>query len=146
MEKKSGLGLSAALDEAQSIIAAAEKRAEDLLEKAEQAYHESLQQGYADGFDQGKKECTEEAIRLIKESATIGERLSLQAAKLALAISESVIQKSVELDPSIAVQIAKNALQQAVVGQSVIIVVNQEDVEALQAEYQLLEKLQEELK
>lgn len=141
MEKKSGLGLSAALDEAQSIIAAAEKRADDLIVRAEDAYQESLQKGYADGFEEGKKECTKEAIRLITESATIGDRLSLQAAKLALAISESVIQRSVELNPGIAVELAKNALQEAVVGQNVVVIVNEEDLEAIQAEINSFRKI-----
>ena len=141
MEKKSGLGLSAALDEAQSIIAAAEKRAEDLLVRAEEAYQESLQKGYADGFAEGQRECTEEGIRMIAESASIGDKLSLQAAKLALAISESVIQKSVELDPSVAVQIAKNALQQAVVGQNVVIIVHPEDAASLNEEIHDLRKI-----
>jgi flagellar assembly protein FliH len=141
VEKKSGVGLSAALEEAQSIIAAAEQRADDLIQRAKETYKESLEKGYSEGFEEGRLDCARQAVRLIEESGSIGEKLSEQAARLALAITETIIQKSVELDPSIATQIARDALQEAVVGQNVIIVAHPDDIGELENSAMELKRL-----
>lgn len=123
--------VSAALTEAQSILAAAEERARDLKNSAEKAYEEARQKGYAEGYENGKTEATNQALRLIQESALVGQRLSTEAARLAIAISSTVIGEHVKADPELVQKIAARALQQSVVGDTITIIANPEDKKVL---------------
>lgn len=119
--------VSGALSEAQTILAAAEERAKDLRNSAEKAYEESRQKGYDEGFEQGKTEASQQALRLIRESSVVGERLSVEAARLALAICQTVIGEHVKVDPELVKKIAARALQQSVVGDTITIIAHPDD-------------------
>lgn len=119
--------VSGALNEAQSIIAAAERRANELRANSENAFEEAQRKGYEAGYAQGHLEACEQAIRLIKESAQVGEKLSEEAAKLALAISATVIGEQIKTSPSVVKKIAERALQQSVVGDAITIVSHPDD-------------------
>jgi len=119
--------VSAALNEAQSIIAAAERRATELRESAEQAFQDAQRKGYDTGYAQGHLDACEQAIRLIKESAQVGEKLSEEAARLALAISSTVIGEQIKTNPLTVKKIAERALQQSVVGDVITILAHPDD-------------------
>ena len=126
--------LSAALTEAQTIIESAEKRAAELRGAAERAFEDARDSGYAAGYRRGQQEVAESAIRMIEDSSAIGEKLSTEAAKLAMAICQNVIGEHVKVDPALVKQIATRALQQSIVGDSVTILVNPADRNIIEAE------------
>ena len=123
--------VNAALTQAQSIIASAEKRALEIKSAAEKAYEESKQKGYDTGFKQGLSESGDTAVRLIKDSGELGEQLTQQAAKLALAICSAVIGEQVKVDPELVKKIAERALQQSIVGDVITINCHPDEQEIL---------------
>lgn len=133
--------LSAAIDNAQSIIAAAEQRANELREAAKRAYDEARSQGYAEGLEQGRLDAARMAVRLLEERAVVEERLSLEAAKLAVAICESVMGEAVKVDPQIVRRIAERALQQSISGDSVAIYVHPDDESVMTAAIDRLRRI-----
>ena len=61
---KSGSGnLTSALNDAQAIIDAAERRAEEIKSAAAKAFEEAKQNGYSEGLAQGAKDAASTAIR-----------------------------------------------------------------------------------
>jgi len=123
--------VSAALSEAQSIIGAAEQRAAELTATAEAAYEKARKTGYEDGFQEGRKDASGQALRLIEESSLIGSKLSAEAAKLSMAICATVIGEHVKVDPDLVRRIAERALQQSVVGDVITIVAHPDDKKVL---------------
>lgn len=125
--------VGSALSEAQAIIEAAEKRAADLQGAAERTYLEAKQAGFAEGFAEGQQQAVETAIRMMEDSTAIGEKLSEEAARLALAICQSVVSKHIDVQPELVKEIASRALQQSIVGDTVTILANPEDQALLEA-------------
>lgn len=119
--------LAAALQEAQSIIAAAEQRARALTAEAERLHRDAREQGFAEGFEQGRKDAADRAVRLIQESTSVADSLAEEAAKLALAICESIIGEHIAQDPLVVKRLASNAIQEAVVGETVLLLINPAD-------------------
>ena len=132
--------LSSAIDEAQNILDVAKRKAEKLLHDAKLEYEQAKEKGYQEGLEQGKLEVSKTAVRLIEDSTTIGEQLAEHAAKLAFAITEQVVNKTVKLEPEIAIEIALKALKETVVGSSVSIISNPEDSKILEKNTKLLNK------
>ncbi|HQH25829.1 MAG TPA: type III secretion system stator protein SctL [Oligoflexia bacterium] len=132
-KKEGGSGLASALSEAQSVIEAAQKRAKEVLADAEKKYNEARELGHREGFEEGLREVSRTAVRLIEETTVIGERLAEEAAKLAMAIAATVINEHIKLDPDAAKNIAVRALQESVIGDSVTLVVNPEDEAVMQS-------------
>ena len=130
--------LGEALNEAQSIIKAAEDRARDLTAQAEAAYQDGHDQGYEDGLEKGRIEAIHMAVRMLEDTGAIGDKLSAQAARLAMAIASSVIGEQIAVDPETVTRIASRALQEAIVIDTAIIVVHPED-------QKILKKAQDEL-
>ena len=128
-KKESGAGnnFSSALSEAERIIEAAEKRAESLLEEAELKLGDAKSEGYQEGFEQGRKDAVLQAVRLIEESPAVADALAAEAAKLAIAIADSIVAEHVQVVPETAKQIALAALQESVIGDSVTLSVNPDD-------------------
>lgn len=126
-ENGSSTRLTTALAEAQSIIEAAEKRAKELISDAEKNFERAREQGYEEGFQEGLSQATKQSIRLIEESTAVADTLAQEAAQLAVAISGSVINEELKLDPGIVKSIAITAIQESVIGDAVTIVVNPED-------------------
>jgi flagellar assembly protein FliH len=122
-----------ALSEAQSIIEAAEQRARELSLKAETSYKEAKALGYEEGFKQGMEDASKKAVRFIQESTSIADRLAEEAAKLALAISSSVVREHICVSPETVKKIALGAIQESVVGDSVVLTVNPEDKTILES-------------
>lgn len=131
-ELNAGNNLSSALSEAQSIIEAAEQRAEEILANAEQRHASAEQEGFDRGFEAGRRDAAEQAIHLIENSAIVAERLSEEAAKLAIGIASAIIEEHVSVKPDTAAALARNAIRQSVVGATVTIAVHPADVEALE--------------
>ena len=125
--------LSTALSEAESIISAAEKRAEEIVQRAENTYEELREKGYQDGLQKGHAEVAATAVRLMDDSTAISEKLSEEAAHLALAICTSILGEQVKVAPETVCQIALRALQEAVVGEAVTILVNPNDQKILKS-------------
>ncbi|MCB0323308.1 MAG: type III secretion system stator protein SctL [Bdellovibrionales bacterium] len=123
--------LAAALSEAQSILEAAEKRAQMLTADAERTFSEAYDKGYSEGLKQGRDDAVEQAVRLIEDSTRVHDVLAEEAARLAIAIAGSVVGEHVAVQPEAAKRIAAAALQEAVVGDSVVIVVHPLDEPAL---------------
>ena len=132
--------LSSTIDEAQNILDAAKRKSKQLLDEAKIEYEQAKEKGYKEGLEQGEIEVSKTAVRLIQDSTTVGKQLAEHAAKLAFAITEQVINKSVELEPEIALEIALNALKETVVGSSVSIITNEQDAKVLEKNSKLLNK------
>lgn len=130
-EKETGSSLREALTEAQNIVNAAKERADQLLADAEGIRQQARDEGYEAGFAEGKAEASASAVRLLEESGAIGDRLSEQAAHLALAIAGSVIGEHVKVEPETAKRMALKALQEAVVGETACVTVHPEDADLL---------------
>ncbi len=131
MSENNSPKLGAILNEAQAIIASAETRAREILQKAEKAYQEAKEAGYQDGFQSGKQEAVTSAVRLLEESPMISEQLASEAAKLAVAISSFVVGRHVAVAPEAVKEIALRALQESVIGESARITVHPEDREVI---------------
>lgn len=123
--------LGSALNEAQSIIEAAENRAQELRRAAEGAFEDAKRSGFEAGFQQGLRDAAGTAIRLVGETSVLSQHLSEEAAKLAVAICQTVIAEHVRVDPSLVRKIAERALQQSVVGDSISIVCHPDDLPVL---------------
>lgn len=128
-QKISPAPLTSALREAQTIIESAEKRSAELLSSAERAYEEAKHRGYAEGFAQAEQEVANNAIRLIEDQGSLGEKLSQEAAKLAVALAEQILGEQINIKTETVVRIAARALQQTVVGDTLTITVHPHDHE-----------------
>lgn len=124
---KAPQSLAAAVSEAQNIVEAAKRRATEIQAKAEEIAREARERGYQEGFAKGVNDSAAAAVRLIADSTAIGDKLSEQAARLAIAIAPTVIGEHIKLNPDTVKKIARKALQESIVGDSVTIVVNPED-------------------
>lgn len=127
----SGSTLSKALQEAEAIVEAARRRAREIEADAEGRAATALEVGYAEGFHRGRKEVAEVAVRFLEEGSTLGERLSAEAARLAITICEKVIGEHLQVSPSTVVRIAKEAIQESMTGERVSVVVHPEDAQIL---------------
>lgn len=133
-DKKNGPGnLSSALTQAQDIVEAAEKRATALMDQAEKSYHDAREKGFHEGYQQGLEDATSQAVRLIEQTGALQEKLSQEAAKLAVAIAGSVISEEISVTPEYVQKIALKALQESVVGDAVTFVVHPEDEKTLKS-------------
>lgn len=119
--------LGAALSEAQNIVEAARLRAADIEAAARKNFEEARDEGYREGFQAGEAKAADAAIRLIEESIVVGERLSEEAAALAVAICQTIIGEQIKVSPETAKKIALRALKESVVGDSITIFVHPED-------------------
>ncbi len=119
--------LATALSDAQSIIAAAERRAEELRLRTEAALEEAQKQGYQTGFEEGRKDAVQQAVRLLEDSGVVGDRIAREAAKLALAIAGKVVGEHIKVDPQVVERLAVRALQESIVGDTVTLIVNPDD-------------------
>lgn len=124
--------LSEAISEAQNIVRAAEKRAAELNEESEKIHREAWDRGYKEGFVAGEAKAASTAIRLIEENSTISDNLAEQAARLALAICPTIIEEHVKTDPEVVKKIARRALQESVIGDSVTVLVHPDDQSVLE--------------
>ena len=123
--------LAEALSQAQNIVAAAEKRADQLKAEAETIYQQARDKGYKEGFAAGQAEAVATGVRLIEDTTSLGDRLAEEAARLALAISATVVGEHVRLEPHTVKRIAFTALQESVIGDSVALIVHPDDQEVL---------------
>lgn len=119
--------LSEALTEAHNIVNAAKQRANQLLQEAEQIHNQAKDDGYAQGYKDAQKSVADTAIRLIREGAEVGEQLSEEAAKLALAICKTIIGEHVTVSVDAAKQLALRALREAVIGEMAVVAVHPDD-------------------
>ena len=129
-EKKNGdtpSNLTNALSEAQSIIEAAELRAQEILTKAEQSYQEAKKTGLESGFEEGLSRASRQAVRMLESTGSLQESLAREAAKLAIAIAAKVLDEQLSIKPELVEKIALNALQGSVIGDAVTIILHPED-------------------
>lgn len=139
---KSGSGnLTSALNDAQAIIDAAERRAEEIKSAAAKAFEEAKQNGYSEGLAQGAKDAASTAIRLLEQGGSIEAKLAEEAAKLALAICKTVIGEAVKVDPALVRKVAERALQQSIAGDTVTIFVHPDDSEQINSALDHLRRL-----
>jgi len=140
-KKPAAQNLTKALSKAESIIAAAEQRAAEILAKADESLVEAKELAYKEGVDIARKEIATSAVRMIEESSLINERLSNEAAKLAVAICSSVIGEHVKAEPETVKKIAHKALRESVVGNKATIIVNPEDEKIIKSSLKDFERL-----
>jgi type III secretion system HrpE/YscL family protein len=137
----SSTNLTTAIAEAQNILAAAEKRARELLAEAQGVFDAAEEKGYQNGLALGRRDAVEEAVRLIENSPALSARLSEEAARLAIAISANIVGQHIAVSPDAALQIASNAMQEAITGDSVTLTVHPDDVEVLTRSLEDLRKI-----
>ena len=133
--------LGAALSEAQNIVEAARSRAADIENAARKSFDEARDAGYQEGFKAGEAKAADAAIRLIEESVVVGERLSEEAAALAVAICQTIIGEQIKVSPETAKKIALRALKESVVGDSITIFVNPDDRQMMTASIDELRRI-----
>lgn len=139
---KSGSGnLTAALNDAQAIIDAAERRAEEIKSAAAKAFEDAKRSGYSEGLAQGAHDAAHSAVRLLEQGGSIEAKLAEEAAKLALAICKTVIGEAVKVDPALVRKVAERALQQSIAGDTVTIFVHPEDAGQINAALDHLRRL-----
>lgn len=131
-EKRAAPSVASALSDAQAIVEAAKKRAGEIDAETERVRQQAFDRGYRDGFQRGLSEASEKAVRMMEQTASVEEVLSHEAARLAVAICESLILEQIQVDSQVVVRIAKQALQESVIGDSVVIVVNPQDEATVQ--------------
>lgn len=131
-QNRIGNSLSGALKEAQKITDAAQERAHEIIADANAKLKAAQEKGYQDGFEAGKLQAAREAIRLIEDHAVLSEKISREAAGLAVSIANSIIGEHVKIAPDTVLKIATMALRESVVGDSVSLIVHPEDLELLQ--------------
>lgn len=136
----SGGGLSSALTEAQSIIAAAEKRAAELKRGSETEVEAAREKGYQDGLLLGKTEAENKAVRLVQDVANLQEEISREAARLAIEVCRSILGEQLSLDESRVVELTRQALEHSLSATTVLLVVHPDDVDALQREMDTLRR------
>lgn len=140
-ENNARKSLASVLKEAQSIIAAAEKRAADLILTAQATLEESKKKGFVEGFNQGLSEASKTAVRFIEQASYINQQLSEEAAKLAIAICSKIISEQVKVKPDLINSIAQKALSQSVLGDKVVFIINPADKALLESTKESLTKL-----
>ncbi len=126
--------MSEALSEAQSIVEAAENRAEEIAKAAEE-------KGYQAGLDIARQEVAGVAVRMMEDSAGLEDELAHKAARLALSICASIIGEHVKVAPETATRIALKALQGSIIGESSTLVINPSDRPEIEAHLSDLEQL-----
>jgi len=127
LSSEKNLNLSQALSKAESIIVSAEERAVELVRSAEAEVEKIRSGAYNSGIEMAREEVNNLAVRLIEESGLVNERLSTEAARLAVAICGAVIGEHIKADPETVRKIAKRALAETVMGSRVIVICNPED-------------------
>ena len=133
--------LSTAISQAQDIIEAAEQRAKQILVDTEVEIEELQVNVHYEQREKRKKDAYTESIRLIQDCTALGENLSKQAAELALAVAETIVRSHIETSPQTAVDIASDALREAVIGESVTVIVNPLDEKIIKKELPKLKKI-----
>lgn len=127
-----GQKLATAISDAQSIIEAAERRAQELRGKTETAYREAYEKGFEVGKQEGRTAALESAIRLLEDGGAIGDRLATEAARLALVIAGHVVGEHIKVSPKSVRSMALKALQESVIGDSATIIVHPDDRPSLE--------------
>lgn len=128
-----GPKLSTALHEAQTILDAAEARVREIIGDAEKNAELARAQAYREGYDQGRHDAVQKAVRMLEDSATLSDRFAEQAAKLALKVASYVIRDHVKAHPETVKKMALHALQESVVGEQARITVHPDDEPVLSA-------------
>jgi|GEM_PF-2989379 len=139
--KDTGRSLTVAIEEAQRIIEAAKKRAENILAQAHRDAVELQEASRKEGIQKGQAEVVETSIRLIEGHGGRREALAREAAKLALLISEKIIGEQIRLEPEIIKHIAATTLQKTLSGDAAIISVNPEDAQVLRSSQEDLSRV-----
>ena len=133
--------LASAISDAQSIIEAAEQRAQALEVRAQQSFDQAYDKGYEAGFERGRAETAEDAVRLLEENGKHSDQLAAEAARLAIAITSSIIGTEVASNPAGVRQIAMRALRESIVGNAAAIYVHPDDKAALEPIIDQLERV-----
>jgi type III secretion protein L len=127
--------------EAKEILAKAQEQAAQLLEDArrekETVLAESTKRGYAAGLEQWNDALAD----AWKQREDFLARHEAELVKLAIAVAKKVIRHSVEVDPGIVLQIAKEALRSVRSERRVTIKVNPSDEAALREQAGALKML-----
>lgn len=111
--------------EAEEILSAAKKRAEEILSEAEKAYNERKEQGYLDGQEEGKLEHAEKIMETVLSSVEFIENIEHTIVDI---VYESVAKVIGELDSSERiVKIVRTALQHVRNQQQIIVRVSPDD-------------------
>lgn len=133
--------LASALSEARSIIEAAEKRAEKVTAEAQKIFDDAEQKGYREGYKKGREDAARHAVRMISESTKVADSLAEEAARLAIAIAGTVISQHVAVEAQAAKHLAATAIQEAVVGDAVTLIVHPQDEGAIRDSIQDLRRI-----
>jgi type III secretion protein L len=127
--------------EAKDILAKAQEQAAQLLEdvrrEKEEVLAESIKRGYAAGLDQWNDALAD----AWKQREEFLSRHEAELVKLAVAVAKKIIGQSVEMNPDIVLQTAREALRSVRSERRVIIKVNPQDEAALREQAASLKML-----
>ncbi len=132
--------LAKAREEADAIVARARELEEAARRRAEEAasrgYEEGFQQGRKDGEEMGRRELEVAAQRLNKLISSLESqgnqyfsKYEAQLVKLVMEAVRQVVMRQIELDPSLIIDVIKQAFQRVVEGSKVTIRLSPKDME-----------------
>lgn len=140
-QNQKSASVGTAVTEAQQIIESAKQRALEIVAKAKVDYQKAIETGYEQGFEKGKLEASISAVRLIEDSTSVNKVIAEEAAKLALAICGKVIEEQARVSDEFVRKLAERGIKEAIIGDSVTILVHPDDRQLLENEIESLKKL-----
>ena len=133
--------VATALSDAQRIIREAEKRAAELIREAEDAAVKAREAGYAEGFEEGQRNATVQAVRMLSDVGRLRVHIAEEVASLAVAISAKIVNEHVKVEPSVVKKIALSAIKQLPVARDVTIICHPNDRKVLESSASDLQRL-----
>ncbi len=129
-------------DKAHKILAQAEERGREVIERAKQEIERMKEAGYNEGLEAGKKEAEEKVAgefsqaletlnQAVKERKKIIKDAESEILKLALKVAEQIIRSEVSLHRDVCMNIVSEAIGRVSDREQILIKVNREDVDQI---------------
>ena len=132
---------SEALAEARDIIAEANRRADRILQEAEEIRERAYQDGFLKGVEHGAVQVATSAIRRVENIGQVYDMLATLSAEIALTICPKLIAEFVAGNPESIIKLATVAFSHIPDAPQIKIKANPEDAEVLRVNQALIQEL-----
>lgn len=123
--------LFAASEKARDIVLRAQQQADEILRRATAEREKEKQGGYNDGYQEGLAQVTELLAKARVDYDQMIQNARQDMLNLAFRIAEKIIGKKLEMDQTIIIDIAKQALQTVRQSKQITIRVNPDDAKLM---------------
>ena len=106
-------GVSSAVKEAHKIVEAANKKAEDIYQKARE-----------DGYEAGLLEATKKMVRTLSDLSAVKSQIELQGLELAVEIAKKILSRELTVNEEAFTEILVDTLGEAQIEQEAMLVVH----------------------